>query len=258
MKSPAPNAIKSPKKRTALLRDALFVTMGMALAVSLSASAEWEVQDKDARATLKQIRDLHIVGENDTTNEIMKDPGELKMKGYKEEEITNLDKKKITASKFESKSRCEKGGSEAKRAHDDQYTICQEIVTTELAQYQYSLEMYERTKKRHEALAELEKERNALSGYDDFGKMQANTNKVLALQAQLQIDHMQDKTYMDAYAARIHYLKAAEAQLAHNVLNGSKNKSLRDQLVGGIVDVGAGVALKEALDAVQTDRVRNN
>ncbi|RMH90990.1 hypothetical protein EBB59_08560 [Lysobacter pythonis] len=242
------------------VRDSLFTVLGMTMALSLSASAEWQVRDKEARSRLTEIRDSHKVESESGKNEIMKDPGELKMKGYDNEAITNLDKGQITASGFKSDSRCQDPGDKGGKTHQSQYKICQELVSTELAQYQYSLEMYERAKKRHEDLAKLEEERSGLKGYEDYGKLQANTNKMLALQTQLQIDHLQNKSYMDAYAARIQYLKAAEVKLADRALNGDAkgNKSLRDWVVDGAVEVTAGVALKEALGAVQTKRVRNN
>ncbi|MGY0505420.1 hypothetical protein [Luteimonas sp. e5] len=242
----------SPRRRW--LRDGLFTVTGMALVLSLSASAEWRVQDREARSTLKEIRDSNTIGGNSGTNEITKDPGEMEMKGHGGQAIANLDKTKITQARFENTERCgSRPGRKAEDVHRQQWTICTEIVTTELAQYQYSLEMYARAKKRHEDLAKLEEERNNLKGYQDYGKLQTNTNKILALQAQLQIDHLQDKTYMDAYHARLQYLRAAQTTLADRALNGTREFSL----LGAAVDLTAGKAMKEALRASHTDRARN-
>lgn len=125
----------------------------------------------------------------------------------------------------------------------EQLEICREIVRTSNSQYNYAVTMYEVTQDRTERLREIEQERAALSQQDQ-GKLQDNTNKLLALQALIQIDAQQAQTNLNAYDKRLRYLN--EQQVFYT----RKAMQTESSLLGDIV---AGATLKVALDAVRSD-----
>lgn len=125
-----------------------------------------------------------------------------------------------------------------------QYEICREIVRTSNAQFNYAVTMYETTADRNERLQDIQQERAGLS-QEDEGKLHDNTNKLLALQALMQIDAQQAQTNMSAFEKRLRYLNEQQDFYAAEVLNGKKT------LLGSIA---AGVTLKAALEAVKTNR----
>jgi hypothetical protein len=134
-----------------------------------------------------------------------------------------------------------------------QYQLCREIVNTELAKYNYSLKMYEVTTQRQRYLDELKRQRGNIRSHE-VGKLQDNTNRILLLMSQMEIDRQQQQTYMDAYVARIGYLQEASKTLSQQALEGKGNTSGPGGLgglIGGAVGIGT---LKLALDAAQSRR----
>ena len=132
-----------------------------------------------------------------------------------------------------------------------QYQLCREIVNTELAKYNYSLKMYEVTTQRQRYLDELKRQRANIQSHE-VGKLQDNTNRILLLMSQMEIDRQQQQTYMDAYVARIGYLQEASKTLSQQALEGKGSASAGvGGLIGGAVGIGT---LKLALDAAQSKR----
>ncbi len=134
-----------------------------------------------------------------------------------------------------------------------QYQLCREIVNTELAKYNYSLKMYEVTTQRQRYLDELKRQRGSIRSHE-VGKLQDNTNRILLLMSQMEIDRQQQQTYMDAYVARIGYLQEASKTLSQQALEGKGSASGVGGvggLIGGAVGIGT---LKLALDAAQSKR----
>lgn len=123
-----------------------------------------------------------------------------------------------------------------------QYEICREIVRTSNAQFNYAVTMYETTGERNERLRAIQQERAGLS-QEDQGRLHDNTNKLLALQALMQIDAQQAQTNMDAFDKRLRYLNEQQDFYTDEALNGKRT------LLGSIT---AGVTLKAALEAVKT------
>ncbi len=216
-----------------------------------SAQAQWKVVDDAGNQHLQKIRaDLgekdgnvnknlvnlynqQKLGTSKSAGAIAKDPEEL------------LDANNPSAVLIGVDDRCP--ATLAQGVPQQQHQICQELVKTELAQYRYSLQMYQQAKDRHTRLQEIESDRSGLKA-EDQGKLQDNSNKLLALISLMEIDRQQQKTYMDAYDARLHYLHAAQDLLTHQALSG--NGSVWSGVVGG-------VAMKEALDGVKTKRWNN-
>ena len=210
--------------------------------------AQWKVVDDAGNQHLQKIRadlgekngnvnknlanlyDQQKLGTAKSAGAIAKDPEEL------------LDTSNPSSVMIGVDDRCP--ATLAQGVPQQQHQICQELVKTELAQYRYSLQMYQQAKDRHARLQEIENERSHLNA-EDQGKLQDNSNKLLALISLMEIDRQQQKTYMDAYEARLRYLHAAQDLLTQQALAG--NGSIWSGVVGG-------VAIKEALDSVKSKR----
>lgn len=108
-----------------------------------------------------------------------------------------------------------------------QQTLCQELIKTELAQYRFSLRMFERAKENYDKLKDIQKRRNDLAA-DDYANVQYNTNELLALTARMDNDRDRYDTYMAAYNARIAHIQTTRSALTRNALKGtgSVNMSL--------------------------------
>lgn len=133
-----------------------------------------------------------------------------------------------------------------------QYQLCREIVNTELAKYNYSLKMYEVTTQRQRYLDELKRQRASIRSHE-VGKLQDNTNRILLLMSQMEIDRQQQQTYMDAYVARIGYLQEASKTLAQQALDGKGNAGGGG--LTGVIGGAVGIAtLKAALEIAQSRR----
>lgn len=132
--------------------------------------------------------------------------------------------------------------------NSEQLELCQEIVRTSNTQFNYAVKMYETTADRTKRLREIEQERKGLSEQDQ-GKLQDNTNKLLALQALVQIDMQQAQTNTNAFEKRLRYLNEQQVRLTKKALEGGDDGGL-----GGIgSDIVAGMTLKAALEAVKTN-----
>lgn len=267
MKSPAPNAIKSPKKRTALLRDALFVTMGMALAVSLSASAEWKVQDQK----LREIGSGDYKDTSDGEKQGKFNDPKVKFEAkdnHIDEATMGASARKLSAVTMEMKHRCEPpkalgagvmseamqkelnkllssamGGS-AESLAAKKWQVCKEIVETQQARFAYNVVMSELAEKRYERLIEIREERGNI-GSDEAGKLEENNNRMLALIAAVQIDQQQRAAYNDIYDARLVYLEGLQQRITQQTLDGKPNP-----LVEGAAMVGMAAALGVSPDRV--------
>lgn len=91
--------------------------------------------------------------------------------------------------------------------------VCLDIVETQQAQAKYNLMMSELAAKRYERLRDLQVARGEIKN-DEAGRLQSNTNAMIALLTQVQIDQQQQKAYNDAYAARLAYLHGVQEVLS--------------------------------------------
>lgn len=225
------------------------------------AQSSWEVNDSQAGEYLEEIR--NGLGErgnekketvNGKLNSMMK-IGSAKKSGDAAPEPTEvLQKDKPSAVEQPITQRCPSNQSSTDQSLKNLHTICEELVKTETAQYNYSLAMYEIFKKRKERLDEIENSRSGLSSSDQ-GKLQDNTNALLALMARMELDMNQYRFYMEAYAARTTYLKTARDNVSNKVVNGGSSDKSSLGTIGREV-FGAGV-LKGAMDAMKTRRIES-
>lgn len=236
------------QRRTKLTTTISLACVGLLLMGNVQ--AQWKVVDDAGNKHLQKIRDdlgerngnvnknlvnlynQQKLGTAKSAGAIAKDPEEL------------LDTNNPTTVNISIDDRCP--STSAPGIAQQQHQICQEMVKTELAQYKYSLQMYQQAKDRHTRLQEIENDRSHLNP-EDQGKLQDNNNKLLALISLMEIDRQQHRTYMDAYAARLHYMHTTQDLLTRWALGGDPKKKASpwSSWVGD-------AALKEALDAVKT------
>jgi type IV secretion system protein VirB5 len=215
----------------------------IALLVAGSASAEWKVADEKVRdrigegnvnKKLDQIYKQHGIGPYAVSGEAVADPEQ------------KIEKGTITLTT---------GSERCKSANSDQKATCEEIVKTENSQYLYMVKMFEITTKRKEVLAAIEKEREKLgSGVDNYGKLQSNTNKLIALNTRMALDQAQMESATHAYETRLRYLKQYQTQQTNNRLTGKT--SGEGTPFGGLGAIGstlvAGAVLGGTLEALKS------
>lgn len=120
---------------------------------------------------------------------------------------------------------------------------CKDIISTKNAKFAYMKAMYDMAAKRQTTLNDLQTARHNLET-KDFGKLQDNTNQILTLIAQIQIDRQRMESVYNAYSSRIEYLQNRQTQLAKVATAPSSNS-----VVGNVVsEIFAGFVLKEALN----------
>lgn len=208
------------------LKSGLLLTLVMVL-VAGAATAEWRVRDQGARDRLDDIKnnignDGTVIGElkeintrlavestsNESTPEMIEEP----------EGDEKLDAEQPTAAQAEMDKLCPAGV--ATTLGQQQRMLCQEMFKTELAQYRFSMRMFERSKENYDRLKEIQDRRNGMEA-DDYANLQYNTNELLALTALMDNDRDRYRTYMSAYDARVAHIRNARASLTRNALKGS-------------------------------------
>jgi len=129
---------------------------------------------------------------------------------------------------------------------------CTAILQTQNSQYQYMKAMYDITSSREKDLKALVAARQALQK-EDYGLLEDNTNKLIALRAQMDIDRQQMEAANNAYNLRISYLQSQQSQLAQNANTGGSSSGSSSIITNTISQIVSGAILKTALSAQQTD-----
>lgn len=263
---------KDSKKAVSRVICLPVLAMGLYLMAG-SAYAQWQVVDNEGNTQLRNA--------NSTLEEISRRIGETSASGqgqgsvtgnlrdiYRQQYIGSFQssndgtaaadepKEKLTEDRpsasvtMTAEARCPQPSAQG--VAQQQWQLCQEIVNTEMAQYNYSLSMYDLTKKRQEYLDELKNQRANIREHE-IGKLEDNTNRILLLMSQMEIDRQQQRTYMDAYAARINYLQQVSRTLSQQALEGTRSSGGGGGLPGGIGAIIGGGALAIALEAARTN-----
>ncbi len=129
---------------------------------------------------------------------------------------------------------------------------CTAILQTQNSQYQYMKAMYDITSSREKDLKALVAARQALQK-EDYGQLEDNTNKLIALRAQMDIDRQQMESANNAYNLRISYLQSQQSQLAQNTNTGGSSSGSSSIITNTISQIVSGAILKTALSVQQTD-----
>lgn len=201
---------KQSKRRTGKL--SLIGGALIALFVAGNASADWRVSDEKAQTHLKNIKE-QIGGSSSETvsGRLVKIHNQQQVRGTAYNPTTKRSLNPYSDSQYQYKTefpaRAEDKGM-AQRCPDEtqnpakasQTQICKDIVKWENRKYNYMIEMLKVSKEREEELKRIYDERSGITA-DQPGKLQSNTNRLLALQAHQQIDAINSKAMEDGYDA---------------------------------------------------------
>jgi hypothetical protein len=121
----------------------------------------------------------------------------------------------------------------------EQYSYCTSIVRTENRRFNALVDMLDVVNDRDEELRAAYAERAGI-GPEEEGKLASNTNRILAIQGQLQNDVQSGERLVAAYDTALRALRENHVRLANEALQGTP---------GGLVVQG--VALKLALRAAR-------
>ena len=220
--------LNAPKaNRWVLTSVAVVALLGTGVAM-----AAWKVDDDESQRKLDDIksrigndggtvtrhlndlnRKLQIQQRNGTTPEMIVEPTGDEALNKTQPSAVVVDMAKL----------CTAGASTT--LGQQQQTLCQELAKTELAQYRFSLRMFERAKQNYDRLKQLEDRRRSL-GASDYANIEYNTNEILALTALMDNDRDRYQTYMAAYKARVSHIENSRSALTRNALKGSGSLSL--------------------------------
>lgn len=252
-----------------LLRDSMYMLLGMAMVLSVAASAEWKVQD----GKLREIgaHDYEEGKDGEKQGKYPTPEVEFESKDAKIDQASVLGLgPRLSAVELDIDKRCKAppspGNSKALKEASDllsklsapgaqglqarRVQVCKEIVETQQAQFKYNLVMSELAEQRYERLKEIRRHREGIKN-DEAGKLEENNNRMLALIAAIQIDQQQRAAYNDLYEARLAYLEGLQERLTQMALDGDGEKSLLD-MAGDAVGYAA---LAAALDVKPKDIV---
>jgi len=193
-----------------------------------AATAAWQVHDRETYQQVQQLREriggsstITVVGElqkvntrlqvdhkpTDGTAELLAEP----------EDTVKLDRTVPSAAGLSIDRLCPSGVSSGLGLR--QRTLCREMVQTELAQYAFAMQMFDRAAEHHARLEAIEQRRRAL-GAEDYADLQANSNELLALTALMDNDRDRYQTYMRAYEARVAHIRNTQIALTRNLFKG--------------------------------------
>ena len=210
------------------------------------AHADWNVVDNDANKKLDDINSklgdvnsklgqIQTLGKYKELKEIVPDPDQPLVKQPLEQDI-----------------------AQCQTRPQSQQALCQEIIKTQNAQMAYMVVMFQYAKTRDQQLREIETERQQIAE-TDVGKLEDNTNKLLALNTQLSIDQQQLQSVMYAYETRLKYLRDQQTRLAEAATSGNPPDKttglfggLDPSVAQALTALTTGVVLKGALIAVKT------
>jgi len=250
------------------MRTAMAIVMTAGLTISVGAWADWAVNDSDAIKQLKKIQEA--IGDKDGTvvnyqkNQSSVGKGDYSSNAqngdqqgrYKDPDVmfkssdvalTGNASAKLTSITMDDTTRCPQPtkpstdspdtgavtpGAGGEGIPDQQHKICMDILETQKAQFKYNVMMSELADTRYKRLQAIEDQRGQI-GDLEAGKLQDNTNKMLALIALIQIDQQQQKAYNDAYKARLTYLLGVQERLSQMALHGN-GKPGAAEIIGGL------------------------
>lgn len=232
--------------KTILLRrvgrlGALALALGLAAPV---AHADWKVVDTDANNKLKDIKSKL----NDMYNQ-QKIGGYVKLGDI----VPDPDQKLVKQPADQDLKQCDS------RPQGQQAT-CQEIIKTQNAQMAYMYTMFDYAKKRDQQLRDIQNERSKI-GATEVGKLEDNTNKLLALNTQLAIDQQQLQSVMYAYETRLRYLRNQQTRMTEAAASGNPPDktgglfgNLDPSVAQALTSLTTGLVLKGSLMAIKTPK----
>lgn len=196
----------------------------------VTALAQWEVIDNKQieenekntdklKDKLDEIRKANLVGAKDKDN-------------ASGEEVEKPKEKLVKREDNEGVSTCASTTSGTSVSTEQQKT-CELIQRTRNSQYNYMVAMYDITAKRLERLRAIEKERQNIKP-EEIGKLEDNTNKLIALKTLMDIDRQQTESAMFAYEKRLAFLSEIQSAGARAAMTGQTPPSAEGTGGGGL------------------------
>lgn len=186
-------------------RKSLLAVGVMALLVTGAASADWRVYDQRVETVLNDIKTY--IGANDPRSVNQNLDNLYKQQQLKDGKKYDPDTNKSVRAEVKDDDISAVDAAKGRRCGSEkipqkQKPICEGIVDLEQARYKYLKDMTELSKKREEELKTIMTERGTLKD-DDIGKLQSNTNRLLALLTHQRIDQVNLDMAMNLYDERI-------------------------------------------------------
>lgn len=240
------------------------LALGMAgVLITGAASADWYVYDQRVESVLQEIRDR--IGEKDpdtVTGHLDKLNNRFDVKGetYDPDKDDETKTKVAEAPDLESKDKAKSMRCGGEKTPAAQKTVCEAVVKLEEDRYKYLQDMKKISEKRAQDLKAITDERRNI-GEDEYGKLESNTNRLLALIAHQRIDDLNLQMAMTTFDER---LRERREQLNYEgaVAINPRNKTASGGLpggggidIGGLFNGAAQVATLEA--ALQVARQRD-
>jgi len=239
----------------------MFAVVALCALAPVTAFAQWEVIDRDQikenenntdklNDKLDEIRKANLVGAKD------KDKASGEEVEKPKEELKKIDDNYGV-------SQCASSTSGTSVSSEQQKT-CELIQRTRNSQYNYMVAMYDITAKRLERLRAIEKERQNIKP-EEIGKLEDNTNKLIALKTLMDIDRQQTASAMFAYEKRLAFLTQVQSAGARAAMTGQTPPSATETGIGGLFpgwtglsDIASklvgGVVMEGALQAAKTSK----
>lgn len=231
------------------------IALGLAcVLITGAASADWRVYDDDVHKVLQEISGR--IGEGDVNDNLDKLNHRFDVEGdvYDPEKDEETKTKIAEAPDWSEKATIATRRCGARKTPDVQKQVCEEIVKLEEEKYKYLQDMAKISEKRSLELKAIADERSGIPE-EDFGKLQSNTNRLLALMTHQRIDDLNLQMAMATFDERIRERREAlnyQGAVALNPRNSTESGSIFDQLFDSAVQVGT---LEAALQvARQRDR----
>jgi len=209
-------------------RRLVYALAAAAVLATGAAAAAWQVHDRETYRQVQELRDRiggdggnTVVGELQKVNTRLRidhEPGgDSPVLVAEPEGAATLDRTAPTAAQADIGSLCPSGVTSP--LGQQQQLLCRELVQTELAQYAFSMRMFDRAAEHHARLEAIGQRRRRL-GAEDYADLQANSNELLALTASMDNDRDRYQTYMRAYEARVAHIRHAQVALTRNAFKG--------------------------------------
>lgn len=203
------------------------IALGMTgLLITGAASADWFVKDRDAIRVLEDIRDKNIARDGGSVTQHMdklNDRFDVKGDTYDPEKDDDTKTKLAEAPEYEDKDAIKSRRCGGEKTPDEQKTVCEQIVQLEEDRYKYLQDMKTISEKRATDLKAITDERNGI-GEEEYGKLQSNTNRLLALLAHQRIDQLNMDMAMATFDERIRERREQLNYLGAGALN-PRNKT---------------------------------
>ncbi|QWP75103.1 hypothetical protein J5226_15850 [Lysobacter sp. K5869] len=236
---------------TLAMAVALVVSAGVALAPA-PAHAQWATEFTQGMNYAKLMQSAKTLSDQYTK---LKDQLSTLQKQYDQLNPGNFNLGSITGFRDDNPEFKERGTNEGIEACEkgrsnvatQQLAICQKSVQISNLRFNAMVKMLKDVKTRDDEIQKLMKQREKLTGAQDKGKLDANTNDIARLQTQMENDIQNGKYTLDTYTAILNTLNDDMVATAKRALTNEGASQKGPFGLPAIGKVVQGVALKGAL-----------